>query len=421
MKDSQKKQIFEGRVTLQLFNAKSKNLEFETVVKNFASNQTIRYNDWLQRNAIKTGLSTIGVTDVDYSPHQAANAIVLTDSSLSEAASTEWYMPGKTIGYGLKSTYAGTDIWRGTVSTTDLLANSTLTKWVFDWPTNAANGTIASVGWVDYVSNTLSPTDPMFRTSSTLLASYSTPSGWSRFARADANMSFGSTGTTVVTVLNAVFAQTTTFNVNAQFTAIRGLAWDSTNSFLWIIGDNGAARRIAAYNSSGVLQTGPFTVTTRSYICLAHDGTNLWSITQDSGSAHTGWKINTTDGSDMTNFTFTTNPSSVVCGLAWDSTKNMLWMRYSGTTGFQAWDTSGNKKNVEISTSTYTPSAGNYNTSLTQSNDIDMVNDHELAVPNSTTVYHIRLDGMGTRALLPSPVTKNNTQTLRLIYQLNYT
>lgn len=415
------KQLFEGKVTLQLFGAKTQKLEQEIIANNFAANQTIRYNDWLQRNTIKNGLSAIGVSDTDYSPHQAANAIVLTDSNLAESASTEWYMPGKTIGYALKSTYAGTDIWRGTVGTLDLLATSTSTKWVFDWPTNAANGTIASVGWVDYVSNTLSPTDPMFRTSSTLLASYSTPSGWTRFARADANMSFGSTGTTVVTVLNAVFAQTTTFNVNAQFTAIRGLAWDSTNSFLWIIGDNGAARRIAAYNSSGVLQTGPFTVTTRSYICLAHDGTNLWSITQDSGSAHTGWKINTTDGSDMTNFTFTTNPSSVVCGLAWDSTKNMLWMRYSGTTGFQAWDTSGNKKSVEISTSTYTPSAGNYNTALTQSNDIDMVNDHELAVPNSTTLYHIRLDGMGTRALLPSPVVKNNTQTLRLIYQLNYT
>lgn len=415
------KQLFEGKVTLQLINAKSHKLEQEISTQNFAANQTIRYNDWLQRNVIKTGLSTIGVSDTDYSPHQAANAIVLTDSLLSESASTEWYMPGKTIGYGLKSTYAGTDIWRGTVGTTDLLANSTSTKWVFDWPTNAGNGTIASVGWVDYLSNTLSPTDPVFRTGSTILASYSTPSGWTRFTRADANMSFGNTGNTTVVVLNATFAQTTTFNVNAQFTAIRGLAWDSTNSFLWIIGDNGAARRIAAYNSSGVLQSGPFTITTRSYICLAHDGINLWSITQDSGSAHTGWKINTTDGSDMTNFTFTTNPSSVVCGLAWDSSKNMLWMRYSGTTGFQAWDTSGNRKSVEISTSSYTPSVANYNTALSQANDIDMVNDHELAVPNSTTLYHIRLDGMGTRALLPSPVTKNNTQTLRLIYQLTYT
>lgn len=421
MRLSSNTHLFEGIVTLQLYNAESNKLEQEICTQNFAANQTIRYNDWQQRSAIKTGLSTIGVTDIDYSPHQAANAIVLTDSNLSEAASTEWYMPGKTIGYGLKSTYAGTDIWRGTASTADLLANSTLTKWVFDWPTNAANGNIASVGWVDYISNTLSPTDPMFRTSSTILASYSTPSGWTRFARADANMSFGSTGGSVVSVLNTSFSQTTTFNVNAQFTAIRGLAWDSANSFLWIIGDNGAARRIAAYNSSGVLQSGPFTITTRSYICLAHDGTNLWSVTQDSGSNHTGWKINTTDGSDMTNFTFTTNPSSVVCGLAWDSTKNMLWMRYSGTTGFQAWDTSGNKKNVEISTSSYTPSVGNYNTALSQANDIDMVNDHELAVPNSTTLYHIRLDGMGTRALLPSPVTKNNTQTLRLIYQLNYT
>jgi hypothetical protein len=136
------KQLFEGKVTLQLFGAKTQKLEQEIIANNFAANQTIRYNDWLQRNTIKNGLSAIGVSDTDYSPHQAANAIVLTDSNLAESASTEWYMPGKTIGYALKSTYAGTDIWRGTVGTLDLLATSTSTKWVFDWPTNAANGTI---------------------------------------------------------------------------------------------------------------------------------------------------------------------------------------------------------------------------------------------------------------------------------------
>lgn len=415
-----KKQL-EGKVTLQLFDAKTNNLIQEVKSQNFASNQTNQYNDWLQRNAFKTGLSAIGVTDTDYSPHQAANAMVLTDNSNIESPSSEWYIYGKVVGYAVKATYAGTDIWRGTVATTELSANNTSTKWVFDWPTHAGNGTIASVGWIDSQQQTLSATDPILRSSASVQSTYATPSGWTRFARASSSLAFGNTGTSVVTVLNGSYAQTTTFNTNAQFTAIRGLAWDDVNSFLWVIGDNGAARRIAAYNSSGILQTGPFTVTTRSYICLAYDGTSLWSITQDSGSNHTGWKMSTVDGSDVSNFTFTTNPSSVVCGLAWDSTKNILWMRYSGTTGIQAWDSSGNRKATEISTQVYTPSAGNYLTNLNQSNDFDMVSGYQLAFANSTTMYHLRMDGLGTRALLPSPVTKNNTQTLRLIYQINYT
>ncbi len=422
MKNNYAKQ-FEGKLWLELRNGNTGKVENKISVKNFAANQTNEYGKWLQRNSFKTGLSALGVTDTDYSPHQAANAMVLTDSTLVEDPSGEWYMPGKTIGYAIKATYAGTDIWRGTVATTQLQATSALTKWTFDWPTHAGNGTIGSVGWVDSQSQGLSATEPIFRSTMTILSGHGSTGNWNNFARANSSTAFGNTGNTVIYVLDGLsYAQTTTFNVNAQFTAVRGIAWDSGNNFLWVIGDNSSVRRIAAYNSSGVLQTGPFVVTTRSYIRLAYDGSALWSITQDSGSNHTAWKLNTSDGSDMTNFPFVTNTSSVVCGLAWNDNTNTLWMRYSGTTGFQAWDTSGNKKAVEISTSAFTPSAGNYASNLNSGLDFDFINSYEIAVSQATnTVYKCRLDGMGTRALLPSPVTKNNTQTLKLIYQINYT
>ncbi|MCA9331473.1 hypothetical protein KC968_00865 [Candidatus Saccharibacteria bacterium] len=411
----------EGIVKIELRDAVSGKLDFVTQAHNFSSNQTNEYGSWLQRNALKSGLSALGVSDTDYAPHSAANAIVLTNSTLAEDATNEWYMPGNTIGYGLKSTYAGTDIWRATVATLQLEANSGSVKWVFDWPSHAAVGTIGSVGWVDSVQQTLSDTSPIFRVSMTRMQDYASNGNWARFARADSALAFGSSGNTVVSVLNGIYAQTTTFNTNAQFTAIRGLAWDNTNDFLWVIGDNSSARRIAAYNSAGVLQTGPFAVTTRNYIALAYDGNDLWTITQDSGSSHTAWKINTTDGSDVSNFTFVTNPTAVVSGLAWEPTKNLLWMRYSGATGIQAWDTNGNKKSVEISTSVFTPSVANYSTNLNSGYDLDMISAHEVALPQATNyVYRCRLDGMGTRALLPSPVAKSNTQTLRLIYQINY-
>lgn len=415
--------LFSGKIKIEVRDAISGRLQQVQECSNFASNQTNEYGKWLQRNALKAGMSALGIPDVDYSPHQAANAMVLTDSTIAEDATNEWYMSGKTIGYGLKATYAGTDIWRATVATLQLSATDSEVKWVFDWPSHAAVGTIGSVGWVDSQQQGLSDTVPTFRSTMTRMQDYSTNGNWARFAYADNTLSFGNTGNTVISVLNGVFAQTTTFNVSAQFSAVRGLAWDRVNEFLWVIGDNGGSvRRIAAYNSAGVLQTGPFTVTNRNYICLAFDGTDLWSITQDSGSNHTAWKLNVIDGSDMTNFGFATNPSAVVCGLAWDRFKNIFWMRYSGTTGVQAWDTSGNKKAVEISTSVYTPSAGNYYTNLSSAYDLDLISQNEIVFPQATNmVYRCRLDGLGTRALLPTPVTKNNTQTLRLIYQINYT
>ncbi len=440
--------FYTANITLQLRDSITDRIIDEVHSKNFAANQVIRQAKWQQRQQYKTGLSGIGSSDTDYTPHSATQAIALTDSSLTPDPANEWTMPGKLIGYATKSAYAGPDPLRGTPNITTLEANENYSKWVFDWPTNAGNGTINSVGWVStvYVNSATDGTGPCFLSSCTIEQTWSTPQTWRYFARANANLAFGSLANTVVYVLNSTYQQTTTFNVNGQFTAVRGIAWDSGNSFLWVIGDNGAARVIAAYNSSGVLQTGPHTLTTRSYIALAHDGTKLWSMTQNTNNQHTMWSINTSNGSDISNFNFTTyyntgdrSGYNLAVGLCWDPSTQRLLVRtahtnsyYYGSLNFPsgvaaalyAYDTSGNEQLVNVSLVGYSAASASYNTYLwnmsTPYHDFDVIDSSQFAMPQGSNVHRVRLTGLGTRSKLDSPVVKTNTQTLKVIYQINY-
>lgn len=446
MNDMYRPTTHHAKVTVQLRDSLSGKLVDEAHGENFSANQVIRHAKWQQRNAFKAGISTMGSSDTDYSPHQATQALVLTDSGLSEDSTNEWQMPGNLLGYALKSTYAGSDIFRGTPNVTQLEATSASTKWVFDWPTNAGNGTIRSVGWIGYQTVQTSVTDPWLMASATVEQTWSSAVNALYFTRASNTLSFACTGTasTSVVVMDAAYAQTTTFNVNGQFTAINGLAWDSGNNFVWVIGTNNSAKRIAAYNSSGVLQTGPYTLTTRTYGYLAYDGTSLWSTTKGTGTAHTAWKISTTDGSDVSNFTFNTATNSVaspglaayVCGLCWDPIYSRLWVRqapYSpgSTCVMSSFNTSGDKQTLDISPMLYSPSAGAYNiyssyfTVGVSSRDFDMIDGNQFVMPNFDTasvnsVLRVRVDNLGTRSLLSSPVVKANTQTLKVIYTINY-
>lgn len=434
-----------AKITVQTQDALTGKIVDQVHGENFSANQVIRHAKWQQRSIFKTGLTALGSSDTDYSPHQATQALVLTDSGLSEDPTNEWQMPGGLIGYAIKSTYAGSDIYRGTPNVTQLEATAAYSKWVFDWPTNAANGTIRSVGWVGIQNTSASVTDPIFVTGPSIEQTWSTAVTAYYFARASNTLSFAcaTASSTSVTVMDSTYAQTTTFNVTGQFTAINGLAWDSGNNFLWVIGTNSSAKRIAAYNSSGVLQTGPYTLTTRTYGCLAYDGTYLWSTTKGTGNAHTAWKISTSDGSDVSNFAFGTamtlasspGTAATVCGLCWDPTYSRLWVRQSpyasGQTAcwFSSYNTNGEKQTPDVSPMLYTPSAAafnlyaNFNTGSPR--DFDIIDGNQFALPVLTSggvaeVYRLRVDNLGTRSLLSSPVVKANTQTLKVIYTINY-
>jgi hypothetical protein len=442
---------FQSKLTLETYDAKTGELCDRAEATNFVGQATIRHMKWLQRGLYRYYLSNAGGTDSDaIAPPGPLNSVFLTDSPMAEDAANEYCFPGAMLGWASsEATYAGADSLRGTPNTTTLDAQTGYTKWVFDWPTNAANGTIRSVGFgLTAVTDSIggSPSRTLVHQAGSVEQVWSTPSFWNYFARANSSQAFAQTSGTNVSVLDASYAQTTTFSVAAQFSSITGLAWDSGNSRLWIIGTSGANKVIAAYNASGVLQTGPFTLTNRTYGYLAFDGTNLWSCVQTSGSSNvTLYQINPTNGTDITNFTTTlpgTDSNYRMSGLCYEPTYQRIWLKLSTitqTTGsdyrrafLRSFNTAGNVQTPDVSlnpvdmTSTaithlYSPST---NSSSIYTQDFDIIDAYQFAMPTNwnsiNRIARFRPSGLFTRALLGAPVVKANTQTLRLIYQVNY-
>ena len=73
--------------------------------------------------------------------------IVLTDSTTAEDPTNEYSVPGNMVGWAYFYTYIGTDTHEGSINLAESFANEDMCHWVFDWPTNAGNGTINSVCW----------------------------------------------------------------------------------------------------------------------------------------------------------------------------------------------------------------------------------------------------------------------------------
>lgn len=450
---SQSKQPLIGHVTLETRDAYSGKLCQHVEGTNFIGQANIEYMKWIQRYLYRYGLSSLGSSDTDtIAPSGPLNCVYLTDSTMIESPNDEHVFPGKLLGWANKSVYAGADILRGTPNVNLLDAQTNYTKWVFDWPTNAANGTIGSVGWANYslADNVgATPSQTFMVQNSSVEEIWSTPSRWYFFARASDSLAFGWTSGTNISVLDGGYVQSATFSVSGQFTAVAGIAWDRTNNFLWVIGTGGGVSRIAAYNSSGVLQTGPFSPTNRSYKFLAHDGEHLWAAEQlASTTTVTFYRINTTNGTDITNFTTTlldNNTRYKTSGLAWDWSSNRLWVKISthpqAATASNPWynhaflrafTSSGSVAVVDVGLNTYDKTGTGiirpYGSSTSDGNisehDFDIISKDEFAFPtywgSVARVLRIRADGLHSRSLLPTPVVKANTQTLRLIYQINY-
>ncbi len=447
----------EGVVTLELRNAKTGKLEDRVESHNFIAPPALERHQWAQRNYFKSGIYSLqNNRDSDYQPVSPFNTFYLSTSTKDTNSPEEEFMvPGEILGHAVKETYSGPSIYRGSPEGNGSEATTTYTKWVFTWPDIAANGTIGSVGWMGSVRHDLNLSLSAANGATTFVSSNTTTARWGYFARASDTQSFAienvfmdnADTATTVSVLNSQYQPSSTFNTNGQFTHTRGVAWDGGNSRLWIIGRNNTNYYIAAYNASGANTVSPIAITGRDYRTLTFDGTNLWTAVQN-GTTVTVYSINPSDGSDVGNFTYSIpSPSGYAeshAGLAWDATRQFLWVkihtRYdtgnSSNWSFREtriipFDTSGVIMGGAISSmepwvKAYTGSTINIHTMSHYLADFDMADANTFLVPGYSSslgnfiVSTIKGTCLGSRALLPSTVTKLNTQTLTVTYQMNY-
>jgi len=144
----------EGRVTAQLFDARTGKQVDEQSGSNFLSRAL---TERLLRVAQRYAFAHQHPTQWDWCTwerftHNADDQgffrwIILTDSSLAESPSTEKVVPGTVIGYSNRQTHTDTDLRRGIINRSESIHRDNQTRWVMDWATDRGNGTIQSICW----------------------------------------------------------------------------------------------------------------------------------------------------------------------------------------------------------------------------------------------------------------------------------
>jgi len=139
-----------------LYNARTGKLEVEAHTPNIIYPEVyawLKSYQWRKfaENAYNNSISDMGYWEMDNiyltTSDQAEN--VRVDMWNFDVRNVSGATPGATVGWSNKSTYVGSDTKRGTPNAAESYANNTRIHWVFDWPTNACNGTFQSIIWAN--------------------------------------------------------------------------------------------------------------------------------------------------------------------------------------------------------------------------------------------------------------------------------
>lgn len=140
-----------GIATIELFDAKSGKKVEEIKSENFI---TLNMRDYLLSEMSKIFSEvSLNVNDFNIYPINlfiSANnlALILTTDDREEVPNVERYPYGKVVGFSTRSTYSGSNIYRGTLNTSESFTQRGLCHMVFDFPTHAANGIFSSLYFV---------------------------------------------------------------------------------------------------------------------------------------------------------------------------------------------------------------------------------------------------------------------------------
>jgi len=141
-----------GRANVYIYNARTGALEVEAHTPNIIYPEVYQWLRSYQWDKFCTG--AFNKTN-NYSGYWEMDNIFLTASDKPETErinilnynATGTGNPGQLIGWANKSTYSGSDTQRGTPNSVETYANNSRVHWVFDWPTHAGNGTFQTIIW----------------------------------------------------------------------------------------------------------------------------------------------------------------------------------------------------------------------------------------------------------------------------------
>lgn len=133
-----------AEVAVELFDGLTGRKVDESVGENYITPAGLEHNRWKVRNDYMASMP--GAGNVDVEPINPFSEVWLSDSAASIDSGSS--LPeGVVVAWANKTPYVGSDVFRGSPNSGECNADTARAVWVFDWPTTAGNGTIRSVGW----------------------------------------------------------------------------------------------------------------------------------------------------------------------------------------------------------------------------------------------------------------------------------
>lgn len=138
----------EGLVKVELYNNKTMKKEAEIKTHNFISKLTREFYYRLQFNALFTKWANTETANIDFSTEvgNPFGFLILTTATHDESPSTERDLKGSLVGYAsTDEPYSGALETRGTLNQNETSIGVDKARFVFDFPTDRANGTFQSI------------------------------------------------------------------------------------------------------------------------------------------------------------------------------------------------------------------------------------------------------------------------------------
>ncbi len=381
-----------GIVTVELFDSSGKRVQKE-VSKNTVTVHEYDHIAWQLKRDFYDGHPSSALAE----PLYPLNNIFLDFSYESQVYDDMYKNVGLIVGWSGKNTYAGDDTQRGTINPVESSSTYNRVHWVFDWATNAGNGTFNTIIWGAYNSgayaslelNTFSGT------------SWFEPGGiacdgenlWSAYSRGDGNVGIRR------------------ININTRESVgmfvIPQSYWGSVtwcDGFLWSL--TGSVRKINCLTGEVLATYDPPETGASGITC---DGSYLWIST---ASGHF-YKM---DPNDFTIAGVITSPlqnSSDVtyCG-------DYLWVFIgSSPVIYKISPVSGQVFGM-FSSGTTQPYTSSDIQAITSDNDYIWVKDSQYHSSGSRWIYYRKVyPVLGTISKMSNPVTKTNDKTMKVTYE----
>jgi hypothetical protein len=146
----------EGVGKIELFDAHSGRKQNEVPFHNFIAIPQLEYIKQQARFGFSGPgpdcASYPGVNTAEMARPDCMAYIVCSKYNAAEVPASERYPFGDIVGWSDRTAYVGADTKRGSVNISETIKTRSYSRWVFDWPTNAANDTFRSVLWAGSIS-----------------------------------------------------------------------------------------------------------------------------------------------------------------------------------------------------------------------------------------------------------------------------